>query len=198
MFISAVEAMQILEYYKYLLIFPIAVIEGPIISVISGFLVFLGYLNAYLAFVVLVGADVLGDCIYYTIGTYWRRWAWVKKYANLLGYSEASELFLEEHFKKHTAKTLLIAKASHGLGAAVQVAAGIAHMDFKKFLWYSFIGTLVKSFILMTIGFYLGRSYIKIDEYFHSIAFFTVGTVLITSVSYIIVTRYANQYLSKK
>jgi len=34
--------------YKYLLLFPIAVIAGPIITVIGGFLSSLGYFNAFL------------------------------------------------------------------------------------------------------------------------------------------------------
>src|SRR6185295_20205952 len=79
MFISPSDVLGILEHYKYLVIFPIAVIEGPIIIVISGFLVYMGFLNVYVAYVVLVVADTIGDSLYYLVGKYWGRSAWIMK-----------------------------------------------------------------------------------------------------------------------
>ena len=52
-----------LSYYKYWLIFPIMVLEGPIITVISGFLVSLGTLNAFVAYPLLFFGDLLGAAL---------------------------------------------------------------------------------------------------------------------------------------
>ncbi len=52
------DVLYILENYKYIIVFPLTVLEGPIISVISGFLVYLGVMNFWGALLVLVVADV--------------------------------------------------------------------------------------------------------------------------------------------
>ncbi|MBA3732874.1 VTT domain-containing protein [Patescibacteria group bacterium] len=175
MFLSLSYILNLLEHYKYWVIIPIAVLEGPIIMVISGFLVFLGYLNIYVAYVVLVFADLFGDILHYAVGKYWRVSPTLKRFAGIFGYSEKSEEYLVAHFDKHRAKTFLLAKISHGVGGAVQVAAGIAEADIKDFIWYSFIGTLFKAALLITIGYYLGSSYVKIDNYLDWIAYITIG-----------------------
>ncbi len=198
MFISPADALSILEHYKYLLIFPIAIVEGPIIIIITGFLVYLGYLNMYIAYSVLVVADMIGDSLYYTIGKYWRRSTKIKKYAKFLGYTETSEIFLEKHFKKHTGKTLLLGKISHGLGGTVQIASGIARLPFREFIWWSFLGTIVKVFILFVVGFYIGNSYIKINQYFDSFALITIGIVATVLIFYFVVNKYAKSYLISK
>ncbi len=191
------EALSILEQYTYFLIFPIAVIEGPIIIIISGFLVYLGVLNVYVALLVLVIADMIGDSLYYLIGKYWRQSAWIKKIGSFLGYSEKSEQNLEKHFENHTGKTLLLAKVSHGIGGAVQVAAGIARVPYPEFLWFSFIGTVPKTIALLLVGFYAGSSYEKMDGYLNTIALFVLGAVVLTIV-YMIVTRLVTHSIIKE
>ncbi len=198
MFISPSETLAILEHYRYFLIFPIAIVEGPIIIIISGFLVSLKYLNGPTAFVVLTVADVIGDCLYYTIGKFWRKWIWIKKYASFVGYDEKSEEFLEEHFRNHKAKTFLLAKVSHGIGGAVQISAGIARVSFPQFLFYSFIGTVPKVIILLFIGYYAGSSYVKIDGLFDHIAFITISLVVFIVLLYVVINKYAKKFFTKQ
>jgi len=54
--------------YKYLVLYPIMVFEGPIITIIAGFFVSIGHLNGPAVFMVLIVGDVTGDSLYYTIG----------------------------------------------------------------------------------------------------------------------------------
>ena len=198
MSLSLGHLLVLFEYYKYILIFPVAVVEGPIISVISGFLVYLGFLNGFAIYIILVLGDVVGDSLHYFVGRYAGSMGWVKKLARFFGYNESSEKFLEEHFDKHMAKTFLFAKVSHGLGGAVQVAAGIAKVDYLQFVLWNFLGTLAKSFILMFIGFYAGSSYIKINSYLSSIAFITISIVVVLVTGYIILNKFAKRFFSDK
>ncbi len=197
MFISPNEILSILEHYKYFLIFPIAIIEGPIIIIITGFLVFLGYLNAYVALCVLVVADVIGDSMYYLIGRFWKRSNWIRRGAKFLGYNEKSESFLEEHFRNHKGKTFLLAKVSHGVGGAVQVSSGIAGVAYSEFLKFSILGTIPKVLVLFFIGFYAGNSYQKIDNILNYIAQITLSLAVLL-VIYFLIARYAKNYLVKK
>lgn len=193
MFLSLSSVLFFLGQYKYLLIFPIVILEGPIVTVISGFLSYLGILNIYVAFTLLAIGDLIGDVLHYLIGKYWGRSSWVKKYGHFLGYDEKSEVYLENHFKKHKIKTVLSAKFLHGIGTAIQITAGIARVDFLSFLWISLIGTIPKTLILFLLGYYIGGSYIKIHGYLNIMAFVTIG-VLIIILLYFILNKYIKNY----
>ena len=197
MFLSPSHVMVLLESYKYLLIFPIMVVEGPIITVISGFLVYLGFLNGYVAYILLVLGDLTGDILHYFIGKYWNKLSFLKRIGKFLGYNEYREKVTEEHFVRHTGKTLLVAKVSHGVGGFVQIAAGMAKVDFYEFVWWCFLGTIPKTLILFIVGFYLGSSYEKIDTYFDRVALFTCLFVAF-GILYIVGRKIVKNFLSKK
>jgi membrane protein DedA with SNARE-associated domain len=179
MLISPEELLVILEQYRYWIIFPIAIFEGPIIIVISGFLVSLGYLNGIVVYCVVLVADIIGDSIYYSIGKYWGKSTWIKKVGKFVGYNEESEKFLEEHFKKHKVKTFLIGKVTHGLGGSIQIASGIAKVRYLEFFWLSILGTAPKALALLLLGFFVGSYYETINNYLQNIALFTISSVLI-------------------
>lgn len=181
MFLSPTDALHVLEYYKYLLIFPITIVEGPIITVIGGFLAYLGYLNIYIAYFMLALGDLIGDCLHYFIGRYYSKTKWFEKTAKYFGYDNSKEKLIEEHFRKHPGKTLVLSKVSHGVGGVVQIVAGMAKMDFWQFLKFCLYGTLPKSLVLFLVGYYLGSSYEKISLYFDRIAyvFFVLFVILL-------------------
>lgn len=197
MFISPTELLSILEQYRYWIIFPIAIFEGPIIIIISGFLVSLGVLNGVVAYSVLVFADIIGDSIYYAIGRYWGRSKWIKKIGKYIGYDERSEAYIQEHFKKHKIKTFMIGKISHGLGGTIQVASGIAKVSYYEFLWLSLLGTVPKALLLIVIGYYLGSYYDRINGYLQNMAFFSVS-LLVFVLLFFISKNMKNSFLKPK
>jgi membrane-associated protein len=185
-----------IEQYKYLLIIPIVIIEGPIITIICGFFIYLGKLNPYVVYVLLVSGDLAGDLLHYVIGKYWRNSSVVEKYGHFLGYNEQSEKFLENHFEKHKIKTIILAKFSYGIGTFLQIIAGIARVDFNQFFWISLYGTVAKTLILLFVGYYVGSSYVKINDYLNTTAFVLIS-VLIVVVSYIISNKLVKKYYIK-
>jgi membrane-associated protein len=194
MFNSPVELLALLEKYKYLLIFPIMILEGPIITVISGFLASLGKLDPYYAYPLLVIGDFVGDVFHYGFGKYFQKFSFFQKALNFLGYDDEREKMIEEHFRKHSGKTLIASKISHGIGGFVQIVAGMVGVDFWEFMKFSFFGTVPKILILFFLGYYLGSSYVKIDTYFDYTALFT--TFLLTIVLlYLLSKKYVNSFL---
>jgi membrane protein DedA with SNARE-associated domain len=139
----------LLTTHKYLFLFPV-VVEGPIITVIVGFLSSLGLLNIFIAYAVVVVVDIVGDTIYYELGYYGIQRS-VNRWGRFLGITLEHVERLEKHFEKHSGKTLIIGKLSHGVGAVVLVAAGIARVPFRKFIWYNFIRSLPKSLIFYSV-----------------------------------------------
>ncbi len=195
---SSAHFVTFLEHYKYAVIFPIAVVEGPIISIVSGLLTSLHFLSGPIAYIVLVAGDLTGDSLYYFIGRRWGRSAGVKKFARFFGYGDKQEKFLENHFKRHTGKTLLLAKASYGLGAASQIAAGIGRVNYYQFFLYSALGTLVKTPVLMLIGYYGGNSYLKINSYLNSFAYITTAIAVGLLIFYIVAGKFAKKTLERE
>lgn len=197
MFISPAELLVILEKYRYWIIFPVAIFEGPIIIIITGFLVKLGYLNGIIAYIVVVIADIIGDSVYYSIGRFWGTSRFIKKIGSFVGYDDSTEKYLEEHFKKHKVKTFMIGKVSHGLGSSVQIASGIAKVPYYEFLGLSLLGTMPKTILLMIIGYFLGTYYERINDYLQNIALVTI-TIFLTSLIVIIGKRVKNNFLNNK
>lgn len=192
MFFSPQELLIILGQYKYWLIFPVAVIEGPIITVISGFLSHLGVLNFFGTYFLLLLGDVTGDVLHYSIGRYWQRSPFIKKHGHFLGYSDKVEDFLKSHFERHKIKTLVVAKFSYGLGTAVKIAAGISKINFFDYIRINLIGSVPKILLLYLIGFYMGSSYLKINGYLN------LATSIITAVVILIILFFVSKNLARK
>ncbi|MFH1254932.1 MAG: DedA family protein [bacterium] len=169
----------LLTAYKYFFLFPALVVEGPIITVIAGFLSSLGVLNIFTVYAIAVAGDVVGDGMYYAIG-YWGRRKFIERWGRFLGITAERVKNFDEHFEKRSFKTLAIGKLSHVVGAAALTSAGMAKMPFRKFIWYNFIATLPKSLVLALIGFYFGEAYLKIDSYF-GYANFTAFLIIISA-----------------
>ena len=166
-----------LAAYRYGFLLPVAIIEGPIISVIAGFLVSIGQMNFAIAFGLLVLGDVIGDFILYSVG----RWGGVKlieKYGKRFGVTPARVEKLETFFEKHSVKTLLFGKWGHAFGLPILVSAGVAKMPMQKFSAVSVMGTIPKTLALMLLGFYFGSSYGLIDHYFN---YFILGTIVLVA-----------------
>jgi membrane protein DedA with SNARE-associated domain len=155
------------------------VIEGPIITIIAGFLSSLKVLNPIIVYIVVVAADITGDFIYYAIGR-WGRESFINKWGKYIGLSAEKVKKLEVYFEKHTKKTLIFGKLSHAVGAPILVAAGIVKLPFWEFIWFNFWATLPKSFIFLMIGFYFGQAYVKLSKY---LDYFTIGVLILVVVA---------------
>ena len=182
---SLEQIISLLTAYKYFLLFPIVVVEGPIVTVIAGFLVSIGRLDFFTSYLVIVLGDLVGDSMYYSFGYYGRE-KFVEKWGRFLGITEERVLNLEKHFEKHSGKTLVIGKLTHAVGGVLLVAAGMAKMPFWKFFIYNVISTLPKSLLILVVGFYFGKAYAQINSYFDYLALFFIGVVVIGGVIYFV------------
>jgi len=177
----------LLETYKYLLLFPISVAEGPTITIIAGFLASEGVLNPIIAYLVMVAGDVAGDTIYYAVGR-WGGRSYIWKHGKFFGVTEGRVVHTEEHFKNHSIKTLLIGK-TNALGALVLAAAGLGKMPYLKFIIVNTLASSVKVLILIVIGYYFGRSYKVIDGYLGLTGAIITGVTILALAIYFFAIR---------
>jgi membrane protein DedA with SNARE-associated domain len=149
------------------------VFEGPIVTVIAGFLASLGYFNLFLLYPLAVLGDLVGDTFYYSVGR-WGGRRLIKRWGKYLPIKDEDIFRIERLFHKHGGKTLVLGKIVQVGITAVLVSAGLAKMRYWKFLYYNAIVTLPKSLLFVLVGFYFGRAYNKISNYLDLIIFVTL------------------------
>ena len=179
----------LLLQYKYYLLLPIAIFEGPIITIIAAFLAAQGYLNVYLVFAVVVLGDVLGDMLYYAVGKYGGK-KFINRFGRFFRVSEEKMAEFEKMFHTHRRKTLITGKMTHALGSIVLLAAGVAEIPFWEFVLYNFLPTLPKSLLLVIVGYFFGEAYAQIDKYITYGSYVIGGLIVVAAIVYLIYRKY--------
>lgn len=163
MVFSLDQALVLLNVYKYFVIFPLVVIEGPIITILSGFLSSIGHLNFLLAYVIIVMGDMTSDSLFYLMGRKSQRLP--KGLMNFFGLTKGRIIYLQNQFAKSPKKIFSLGKAAHGLGPVVLFASGLSRYSFRRFFLYNLILTIIKSYLLILTGYYFGRAYASLKAY---------------------------------
>ena len=114
------------------LILPLAVIEGPFVTIAVGALAARGYVDWRLALLLLVCGDLIGDLIYYVIG----RAGDAPLAAVLRRFSVGAEVMegLRRDLSGHATKMLFIGKWTHSIGCLVLVGSGMLRLPLPGFL----------------------------------------------------------------
>ncbi len=157
-------ALHLLQAHGLVLVFLLAMVEGPIVTVLAAYLARLGNMDIVAVFVVVVLADLVGDAVLYVVGRYGHGWL-PQRWRARLGLDKKRQDMLDDHFRQSGGRTLLIGKLTHSAGMLVLLAAGASRMRFGPFLLYNLLGTLPKSLFFLLIGYTLGYAYTAIDSY---------------------------------
>lgn len=142
-------------------------LPSEVIMPFAGFLVAQGALNLYL--VALAGAIgcVIGSIFSYYLGA-WGGRPLIEKYGKYILISR-HDLDLAEHwFTKHGEIIVFFGRLLPVIRTFISFPAGIARMNFWRFVIYSFLGSLPWSLLLAFIGYKLGEHWENIRTYFHN------------------------------
>lgn len=164
--------------YKYIVLFPASIIEGPIVSIIAGFLVSIKQMSLLPTVSILILGDIVGDTLYYIIGRK-ARGKTLEKYGKYIGLNPTRLASVEKHFEIHPGKTLIIGKLTHAAGLAAIISAGLAKLEFRKFLFYDLISTIPKTIVLIIVGYFFGSAYARIDNALQIFTYVGAGVVTI-------------------
>jgi membrane protein DedA with SNARE-associated domain len=140
---------------------PLAIIEGPIVSVAAGFLTTHGVFNPLLVFLVMVAGDIIGDGIFYFIGY---------KGKKLFHYFKINEEKIEKakiYFQENHKKAIAASKIMWGIGTAGLIAAGALHISYKRYFKTCALYSLGQSFVMIFLGIFFGQAYLMIGKYFN-------------------------------
>lgn len=174
--------------YGLAIVAPIAVVEGPIVTVIAAWLASQGLMSLWAVVLVVILADLVGDFGFYALG----RWGLGKlpvRWLERMRLTDARLAGLTQHFEGHGGRTLLLGKITHSAGFAVLVAAGMARMPLARFFWFNLLGTVPKSLLFVGLGYAFGAAYTRIDSWIAG-ASLAMGVVIVAlAVSWIIHRR---------
>jgi len=154
-------------YYFYFALVFFACGEGPILSVISGTMIKLGFFSFWPVYAALMLGDLIGDVIWYYIGYYFGR-SFVRKFGDRFGVSERKVHRVSKLFHRHKHKILLINKITMGFGfsLATLVTAGIAKIPFWQYITVNALGQFVWTGFLIALGYFVGNAYTYISQAF--------------------------------
>ncbi len=185
---GAEAVLVLLKLHGLSLLAPLAVLEGPIVTVIAAYLASLAFFDVRLVYLVVVLADLVGDSIFYGLG---RRGPGLlsQRWRTRFGVSDARLEALKGHFIKQGGRTLVVGKLTHSAGMVVLLAAGAARMPFWRFLGFNLLATLPKSLVFVIIGYTLGRAYTAIDGWIFRVSFALLVATLVAIAAWFLYRR---------
>ncbi len=176
--------------HGYWIIYIVSVVEGPILSVVCGLLIRLGYFRFWPIYLILIGGDLTGDIIWYHVGRYGLS-RFLKRFGHFFSLDPKNIAIIERTFRKHETKTLIISKLTAGFGFSLLtlMTAGAMKVSFKKYITINFLGQFFWSGLVLTIGYYFGEFYQTIDKSLR--IFSTVGLIFIVATIIYGIQKYA-------
>ena len=163
---------QIMLALGYIGVAVLMVFESMILPVPSeavmpfaGFLVAQGKFNFWIVVIVSAIGSIIGSLLSYWIGMYGGR-PIVKRYGKFLLLHEGHLEWTEKWFKKYGDEAVFISRFIPVVRHLISIPAGIAEMNMKKFLFYTFTGAFIWNGFLTWVGMKMGENWEQITGWF--------------------------------
>ena len=153
-------------------------LPSEIIMPFSGFLVAQGQFNLWL--VGLSGAIgcVIGSILSYWLGM-WGGRPLIEKYGKYILISHHDLDLADSWFKKRGEMTVFIGRLLPIIRTFISFPAGIAKMQFWRFVIYSFLGSLPWCLALAYVGQKMGENWENLRTYFHDFDYLILGLIIL-------------------
>jgi len=149
---------QLILQYRYWILIPLSFIEGPVVAFVAGTLASAGYFNMYFLAALFFVRDVGLDGVYYAIGHFGGRTAFVQRMLKKIGITPDHLEQVRILWEKKPFWTMFIGKLSYGIASAFIVVAGTVRMPLRLFFKYGIIVALLQYGVLLFAGYFLGAS----------------------------------------
>ena len=187
----------LLEQYRYLVLFPLACFEGPMLGFITGTLIPLGVFSPVPLLITLVLADVIPDIAYYFIG----RWGKDKEYVHTtlgkLGLHEERLELVRRFWHTHTVKAMLVTKFSYGISTPLLLTAGLVHLPFHKFWKLSAALAFLQYAVLVSLGYFFGGFFAQVESTLVRAQIIIAAVVVVFALYYFLTKSVGRQALKE-
>lgn len=173
-------AIALILQYRYLIILPLGIVEGPALAMVCGLLIKLSLLSFWPVYIILMIADLIGDVMWYAIG-YKGGPKLVNSLGKYFGLTPESYNAIEKAYHKYHDWILIISKLTMGLGFpfVILTTAGIVKVPFRRYLILNVAGQLIWTGGLIAIGFFLGNFYVKVNKGFEIVSIIGIFVVIV-------------------
>jgi len=141
-------------------------IPSEVIMPFSGFLVWEGRFVLWPVVVWGAVGNLIGSVVAYAVGFYGGRRI-IEKYGKYVLISQHDLAVADNWFKKYGQSTVFFSRLLPVVRTFISLPAGIARMNFKKFCFYTLLGSLPWSFFLTYVGLIMGENWGDLKVYFH-------------------------------
>ncbi len=141
-------------------------VPSEIIMPFSGFLVWEGKFILWQVIVWGAIGNLIGSIIAYLVGFFGGR-RLILRYGKYFLVSEHDLEMADNWFRKYGQGVVFFSRLLPVVRTFISLPAGIARMDFKKFCFYTLLGSLLWSFALAFVGFKAGENWDYLKTYFH-------------------------------
>lgn len=149
---------QLIIAYRYGILVPLSLIEGPITSFVAGTLASLGYFNIWILAAIFFARDIGMDAVYYAAGYFgWRNHSVENILAKIHVHEEQLDR-VKELWERHPFRTIVIGKLSYGLAITFIMVVGMVKIPLYKFYKYSVWVTVFQFGILLSLGYFFGAA----------------------------------------
>ena len=184
------QIVDLLVGYRYWILVPLSIIEGPMVAFVSGTLASLGYFNILVLAVLFFMRDIILDSSNYMLGYFGKRSFLIKKLFKKLDVKENELDKVRTIWEKHPARTMFIGKLSYGVSVAFIILTGMIRMRFKTFIIYAGVVAVIQYGLLLSLGYFFGNRLLSSVQYIQN---FIIGITVVVSLYY-----FLSWYLRKK
>lgn len=171
-------------------------LPSEIIMPFSGYLVTTGQFT--MLGVTLAGAvgNVLGSIVAYYAGV-WGGRPFVERYGRYFLVSHHDLDVADRWFAKYGEAAVFFGRMLPVVRTFISLPAGIAHMNFPRFVIFTFIGALPWCYLLAYIGVRMGEEWDNLRGYFHQFDV-VIGIVIALAVGYFLWSHWPRQSVNSR
>jgi membrane protein DedA with SNARE-associated domain len=184
--------LEIIKDYGYIGIFILMTLESTvfpipseIVMIPAGYMAYEGHLDATLCVIAGTAGSIAGATINYVISRkYGRSFLW--KYGHYFLLPRRRLAQMDYFFRKHGEISTFIGRLLPVARHYISIPAGIAKMNFRKFVIFTALGASIWMVVLTALGYFIGNNMDLIKEYTH---IFAVVIIVFAVIAFFIIKK---------
>ena len=177
--------LQFIDWWGYYAVAILMALENACIPIPSelilgfaGYMIYAGRMTFTMAMVAGMVGGMLGSYFAYYVGHYGGR-PFVDKYGKYFFVKKSHVDIAQEWFDKYGIKAVFFSRMLPVVRTFISLPAGFAHVDMKQFFFYTFLGSLPWTALILFIGMMLGEGWKVMMEVGHEISLAVAAAIVI-------------------
>ncbi len=189
---------QLILQYRYWILVPLSLAEGPVVAFVAGTLASVGLFDIYFLAVFFFMRDMGLDGVYYAAGYFGGRTKFAERMLTKIGITDDHLERVRTLWDKRPGMTMLIGKLSYGIASAFIVVAGMIRMPLRDFFGYGALVAVLEYGSLLFAGYFLGASFGGSAANVINNAQYAIGiAAIIISIYYLVSWRVRGEFLKE-